>query len=244
MPVVIITGGARRIGRALALRFAERGYDVGITYRRSQAEAEHTLDEIRAHGVRCGIQSCDVADDKALTLGLQRLADDLGTCDVIVSNAGVFPDPQPASSIAPDLVRSTIGVNTMPVLTIAQWYDALLTAQGRTGRLISIGSLGALELWKDRLAYNVSKSALLTMTQALARGMAPAMTVNTVAPGAILLSDDPSPADAAMARTERIPMGRHGNAADIFDAVWFYATASTYITGQLIAVDGGYHLVR
>lgn len=244
MSVVIITGGARRMGRALALRFAERGYDVGITYRRSQEEAMATLDEVRAHGVRCSMQSCDVSDDTALARALQGLADDLGPCDVVVSNAGVFPDPQPAVSIAPDLVRATIGTNTMPVLTIAQWYGALLTAQGRTGRLVSIGSLGALELWKDRLAYNVSKSALLTMTQALARGMAPVMTVNTVAPGAILLSDDPSPADAAMARMERIPMGRHGNADDIFDAVWFYATASTYITGQLIAVDGGYHLVR
>ncbi|MBN9399952.1 MAG: SDR family oxidoreductase ['Candidatus Kapabacteria' thiocyanatum] len=244
MSVVIITGGARRMGRALALRFAERGYDVGITYRRSQEEAMATLDEVRAHGVRCSMQSCDVSDDTALARALQGLADDLGPCGVVVSNAGVFPDPQPAVSIAPDLVRATIGTNTMPVLTIAQWYGALLTAQGRTGRLVSIGSLGALELWKDRLAYNVSKSALLTMTQALARGMAPVMTVNTVAPGAILLSDDPSPADAAMARMERIPMGRHGNADDIFDAVWFYATASTYITGQLIAVDGGYHLVR
>lgn len=232
------------MGRALALRFAERGYDVGITYRRSQEEAMATLDEVRAHGVRCSMQSCDVSDDTALARALQGLADDLGPCGVVVSNAGVFPDPQPAVSIAPDLVRATIGTNTMPVLTIAQWYGALLTAQGRTGRLVSIGSLGALELWKDRLAYNVSKSALLTMTQALARGMAPVMTVNTVAPGAILLSDDPSPADAAMARMERIPMGRHGNADDIFDAVWFYATASTYITGQLIAVDGGYHLVR
>ena len=108
-----------------------------------------------------------------------------------------------------------------------------------------MGSLGAHEIWRDRIAYNVSKSALHTMVQTLARGLAPRISVNSVAPGIIVQPNDVAEHErAGMIGIDRIPMERYGDVADVFDAVWFFATASRYITGQTIIVDGGYHLTR
>ena len=99
-------------------------------------------------------------------------------------------------------------------------------------------------MWRDRIDYNVSKAALLRLVQTLARSVAPDITVNSVAPGAITGGMETTEADAAAVKVGRIPMGRYGTADDVFDAVWFLATASAYITGQTIIVDGGVHLVR
>ncbi|MBU3742254.1 MAG: SDR family oxidoreductase [Candidatus Kapabacteria bacterium] len=243
MPTVLITGGARRLGAAFATAFAARGYDVGITYRTSASAAAATVDACAAAGVQAAMRHCDVADAAALELAVTSLIDELGTPDVIVSNAGIFPDRTSVDRLQVDAVRHAIDVNTLPLVTLAKVYhDCLVTSSVPHGRLISISSLGALEIWRDRLAYNVSKSALLTTVMSLARSAAPRMSVNSVAPGAILMPHEPTSNDAAMLPADRIPMGRHGSADDVMDAVWFFATCSPYVTGQVLTVDGGSHL--
>lgn len=244
MPSVVITGGARRIGGALARAFAQRGYDVGITYHTSADAAHATVLACTQAGVRATAQACDVADERSLVRAFDALVAEHGVPDVVVSNAGVFPDAMSVDALEADIIRRTIDVNTIPLVTLGKAYQRHIRATSGTGRLISISSLGAIETWRDRLPYNVSKSALLAAVHSLARSLAPSIAVNTVAPGAIRIIDEPTEADNAMSRVDRIPMGRHGTTDDIMDAVWFFATCSSYVTGQFLAVDGGYHLTR
>lgn len=244
MPSVFITGGARRIGGALARAFAHRGYDVAITYHTSADAARATIAACTDAGVRAVAHACDVADERTLVQAFNAVVAQHGVPDVVVSNAGVFPDTLSIDALEADIIRRTIDVNTLPLVTLGKAYHHHVRATSGTGRLISISSLGAIETWRDRLPYNVSKSALLAAVHSLARSLAPAIAVNTVAPGAIRILDEPTEADNAMSRIDRIPMGRHGTTDDIMDAVWFFATCSNYITGQFLGVDGGYHLTR
>ncbi|MCX6139949.1 MAG: SDR family oxidoreductase [Candidatus Kapabacteria bacterium] len=244
MPVAWITGGARRIGKGLALRLAERGYDIAFTYNTSSEEARATKEQIESLNRTCIMMQCDVTDSAALSNVLTLFSTGLGLASVVISNAGVFPEPRALHETTNELVEDTLRVNTLPLLTIARTYQVLCQQHNHEGRLISIGSLGAEEIWKDRIAYNVSKSALQTLAHALARSMAPNITVNTVAPGAIAQPQEITENDSSLINPTRIPMQRHGTIDDVFDAVWFFATASPYITGQTITVDGGYRLVR
>ncbi len=257
MSVVFITGGARRIGRRLAECFAAKGWTVGVTYNSSVKAKESLEKQFKLDSVTSAFSRCDVANEAQLLVSLKELSDLLGTPDVIVSNAGVFPDAKPIAETEAQDVLDAIAVNTLPLLTIARWLHAQTSSKSpadahvdahkgapHVRRLIAITSLGAVELWKDRLAYNVSKSALQTMAYSLSRSLAPHITVNSVAPGAIVISDEPSASDTAVTKADRIPMQRYGTADDVFDAVHYFATCSSYITGQLIMVDGGYHRVR
>jgi pteridine reductase len=240
MSVVFITGGGRRLGRAMALGFAERGYDVGITFHTSADEARSAVDAILAMGHRSHAVQADVANEEALQAAFEVLVDELGVPDVVVSNAGVFPDAN--AHVNATEVRAAIDVNTLPLVTLARCIERHPSVGGT--RLVAISSLGGLEIWKDRLAYNVSKSALNTAVRSLARSMAPQVTVNAVAPGAIEQPTERTESDKGLTQLERIPMRRYGTAVDVFEAVWFFSTTTTYITGQILSVDGGYGLVR
>jgi len=242
--VVFITGGARRIGRRLAERFAANGWSVGVTYNASVSEMESLKNQLDGAGIHSAFSQCDVAKEDQLRSSLDVLREHLGPPDVIVSNAGIFPDPKPIASTTPQDVLDAIAVNTLPLLIIARWLHAQLASSDQVRRLVAITSLGAVELWKDRLPYNVSKSAVQTMAYSLSRSLAPHIAVNSVAPGAIVMREEPSDSDTAVTTVERIPMKRYGSADDVFDAVHYFATCSPYITGQLIMVDGGYHRVR
>ena len=245
MPVVWISGGARRLGKGLALRFAERGFDVSLTYRTSMEEAQHVQGEIQALGRACHIAECDVRSESQLRESLDACTRELGVPDVIVSNVGVFPARTPIPMLNEQDLVDALAVNTIPLLTISRVYHELCSSHNTQGRIVSMGSLGAHEIWRNRIAYNVSKSALHTMVQTLARGLAPMISVNSVAPGIIAQPDEIEEHEqAGLISIERIPMHRHGNVDDVFDAVWFFATATPYITGQTVIVDGGYHLTR
>ena len=187
---------------------------------------------------------CDVTDPVMLTDALTRLTDTLGTADVVVSCAGVFPPATAVQDLTEQHVLDTLRVNTLPLLTLSRLYEQQCRQGQRSGRIVVIGSLGAREIWKDRAAYNVSKSALTTLAHSLARSLAPQICLNIVAPGAIAQPLDQRDSDASLVDVSRIPMQRHGEAADVVDAVRYFARCSPYITGQTIVVDGGYGLVR
>jgi len=243
MPIVWITGGARRIGKGLALRMAERGFDVGLTYNSSEKEALITAHEIELLGRRCLPLKCNVADPLALEMAITQFESTLGLANVVISNAGIFPSAKAMNQLNIAELEYTLRVNTLPLAVLAKYFYASCKLAGATGRLISIGSLGAEEIWLDRAAYNVSKSALQTLALSLARSCAPVLTVNTVAPGAITQPEDVTESDAFLIDQSRIPMQRHGTIEDIFSAVFFFSSASSYITGQTIVVDGGHRLV-
>ena len=243
MSTVFITGGAVRIGKRLAQRFAEQGWNVGITFFTSASEADQTVRDLLDRGVKAAAVQCDVKDEQQLQAALETLEREVGTPMVVVSNAGIFPDRRGVDDLTPEALRETLDVNTVPLLTIGRWISAHPAGEGPS-RLISLSSLGGFEIWRDRIDYNVSKTALIRLVETLARALAPSVTVNSVAPGAITEGMETTDADGTAAPVSRIPMGRHGTPDDIFDAVWFLSTASAYITGQTIIVDGGYHLVR
>lgn len=244
MPVVFITGGARRIGRALVERFCAEGYSVFFTFNTSSSDAALLVTELSERGFVVHAIQCDVTIHSSVVNALEVCVHKLGVPSVIVSNAGEFPDPVQISELTEEQLFSTMQTNTFPLLTLSRQYVRLLEQGNLTGRMIAITSVGAFETWKNRTQYNVSKSAQHALMLSIARNVAPRLSVNAVAPGAIVFNSDPTKGDKSAGSVESIPMNRYGTGRDVADAVLFFAKCTTYITGQTIAVDGGYLLTR
>lgn len=235
MSVVYITGGAKRIGKGLTTRFLERGYTVGVLHRSNQDYSSNG----NIHTVHAELTNAAQTRDS-----LNTLKTHIGIPDVLVSNAGIFFDEHAVDNHLIAQMQDAFAINTLPLVTLASWYKEVLEEAHTQGRIVAISSLGAFEVWANRIAYNVSKTALVSTVNSLARSLAPTISVNSVAPGAIVFPDEHTAADTIVSRLKNIPMNRYGTADDVFDAVWFFSTASRYITGQHVMVDGGYHLTR
>lgn len=244
MPVAFVIGGARRLGRSITQRLASQGYDVGITYNSSGDLAASLQSEVELHGCRLTHVQCDVRSEQQLKHAWTQLTTDLGLPAVVIVAAGVFPDPQHPGTISSEQFIDTMRINTLPLILLTGIYATVCDEAKTTGRVISLGSLGATEIWKNRLLYNASKAAARTSALSLARSLAPTLSVNIVAPGAISQPHDMTDVDKRLIPAERIPMQRHGSDQDVCDAVMFFTSAPHYITGQTIYVDGGYGLTR
>ncbi|MCS7176616.1 MAG: SDR family oxidoreductase [Candidatus Kapabacteria bacterium] len=238
MPTAIITGGTRRLGKALAENFARQGWNVVIHYYRSEEGAQE-LEQVlpQRYGIRAMRIQADLRKPNEVWHAFREIVEQLGPPDVLVNNAAVFPPEHTLTDLTPGLWEETLSTNLTACLYTSQAFAAF---QQGEGRIINVASLGGLRTWRHRAAYNVSKAALLQLTKNLALELAPRITVNAVCPG--LLRIDPQ--DPEFVPVDRIPSRRYGNASDVFEAVYFFATATSYITGQWLIVDGGYHLVR
>ncbi|HYF03539.1 MAG TPA: SDR family oxidoreductase [Patescibacteria group bacterium] len=242
MPSVLITGAGKRLGRAFALGFARNGWDVIVHYNSSRDGALKTVEEIKALGRNAIAVIADVADKKELQRAFEKGADKCGIPDCVVSNAGVLPMRSGLQEISAALWQNTFDINVTSHLYLAQIYDdALKSFKKESGRFVTLASLGGREIWKERIPYNTSKAATIQLSKALARELAPRVAVNCVCPGAILVAGEPNANEKMMVPADRIPMQRYGTAEDVFDAVYFFATCSPYITAQTLTVDGGYH---
>ncbi len=185
----------------------------------------------------CAVQA-DVQSPTAMAEAFGRAHEELGKFTVLVNNAGVFPDPTPLHEIDEAFWDMVLNTNLRSQLTASREF--LKVSTGRGSRIVNFASLGGIEVWKERIPYNVSKAGVIQLTKALARELAPDIAVNAIAPGLIDIPDEPGELTVPAAR---IPMQRYGSADDIFDAVWFFSTGSPFITGQILVVDGGQHLV-
>lgn len=239
---VLITGSGRRIGRALALRFAERGWRIALHYGSSGERARDTLRQVEELGAEALLLQADVRQRDEVRRMVSQAYEKFGSIDVLVNNAGIYPPAVPVAEVSEDLWRSVMETNVYGEFFAAQAVGERMLEMGTEGRIVNFSSLGAYQIWKDRVAYNVSKAAVVGLTRALARALAPKITVNSVAPGAIELPDDPSP--GGLLPADRIPMRRYGTTDDIFRAVWFFAVEATYITGQTLIVDGGLNIAQ
>lgn len=239
---VLITGSGRRIGRALALRFAERGWRVGLHYGSSEKRARQTLEEVRALGADAILLHADIRNRDQVRGMVTEAYAHFGSIDVLVNNAGIYPPATPIADVEEELWRSVLETNLYGEFFAAQAVAERMMADGTRGRIVNLSSLGAYQIWKDRIPYNVSKAAVVQLTRALARALAPTITVNSVAPGVIELPEDPSP--GRLLPADRIPMRRYGTTDDIFRAVWFFAVDAGYITGQTLIVDGGLNIAQ
>ena len=233
--VALVTGGAKRLGRASALALAEAGADVAITFRKSGKEAEKTVADLRKAGGRALAVRCDVTNPKSVAAAIKKVVKKFGGIDILVNNAGNY---------------ETVDFED---LTLAQWdaifasnvrgpflvsQTALKYLRKRQGRIVNLGSLGGLRPWADHAHYCSSKAALHMLTKVMAKALAPEISVNCVAPGMIDLGEKAA-AGFMRRMAKQTPMQRNGSGEEIAAAVLFFAIAPEFITGQVLFVDGG-----
>jgi NAD(P)-dependent dehydrogenase (short-subunit alcohol dehydrogenase family) len=233
----LVTGAAKRIGRSIALALAEAGANVAITFRESQVEAEATAVELAGFNVEAYAVRCDLLDPEEIRQAVASVVEEFGQLDLLVNNAGMFAS-EALEAIQPEQWDAMFHTNTRAPFLVAQAaYPHLRAAQGR---ILNIGSLGGIHPWATHAHYCTSKAALHMLSQTMAKAWAPEISVNCIAPGMIVQGEV---GEAYVHFAEKTPMQRNGTAADVAAVALFFATGPHFITGQLIAVDGGLGLV-
>jgi NAD(P)-dependent dehydrogenase (short-subunit alcohol dehydrogenase family) len=245
----LITGAARRLGRASALALAEAGADVAITFKNSAQEARKTVVDLSGFGVRAFALRCDVTDEASVREMMKDAGRELGRIDILVNNAANYE----AGEFEKLTLRQWDAIfasNTRAPFLVSR--EALKWMRRKRGnatnagagspeieaKIINIGSLGGLRPWATNAHYCSSKAALHMLTRVMAKALAPEIAVNAVAPGMIDLGEK-SAAGFMRRMAKQTPMGRNGRGEEIARAVLFFATAPQFITGQILAVDGG-----
>ena len=230
---VLVTGAAKRIGRAIAIALAERGASVAITYLASQTEAEKAVRALATHDVDALAIRCDLRDPKSIQETMTAVIEEFGQLDLLVNNAGIFAS-EPLEAISVEQWDAMFTTNTRAPFLMAKAAHPHLKAT--KGRILNIGSLGGLHPWATHAHYCTSKAALHMLSKTMAKAWAPEISVNCIAPGMIVQGE----VDEAYEHFARkTPMQRNGTAHDVAAAAIFFATAPHFITGQLLAVDGG-----
>jgi 3-oxoacyl-[acyl-carrier protein] reductase/pteridine reductase len=233
--VALVTGGAKRLGRAAALVLAQAGADVAITYLSSEKEVQRTRKEIEKNAGRVLAIRCDVTDLNSVSAAVKKTESGFGGLDILVNNAGTY-ETVSFEDLTLQQWDSIFGVNVRGPFLVSQ--TALPYLRRRKGRIINLGSLGGLRAWSSHAHYCSSKAALHMLTKAMAKALAPEIAVNCVAPGMIDLGE--KAAAAFMSRmAKQTPMRRNGTGDDVAAAILFFATAPSFITGQTLYVDGG-----
>lgn len=234
----LVTGGSRGIGAAVALRLAELGADVAVTFVSAKERAEEVVEEVRARGGRGMAIAADNTDAAAVVRAVDQAVTEFGRLDILVNNAGIFPYGL-IDDVSLDEVDRTLAIHTRAVYIASQ---AAVRHMTEGGRIVSIGSSLAERVPYPGVAlYSMSKSALIGFTKGLARDLGErGITANVVHPGST--NTEMNPADGGTSDDERalIPLGRYGDVADIANAVAFLAgSGGRHVTGATITVDGG-----
>src|SRR5579863_7565198 len=238
----LITGGAKRLGRASALALAQAGADVAITFRNSAAEAQQTVANLSTLGVRAFALRCDITDEASVRSMMKDAGRELGRIDILVNNAANYETAE-FELLTVKQWDAIFASNTRGPFLVSRealkWMRRRGKGQGKIeAKIINMGSLGGLRPWATHAHYCSSKAALHMLTKVMAKALAPEIAVNAVAPGMIDLGE--KSAAAFMRRmAKQTPMLRNGRGDEIAQAVLFFATAPQFITGQILAVDGG-----
>lgn len=232
----LVTGAARRVGRAIALAVAGRGADVVIHYKSSVAEARETVELIERLGRRASAIQSDLAEPDQV----ERLADcavkAFGKIDVLVNSAAIFRRT-PLEQLTVQDWDQFLRVNLTGPFFLARRLGLLMRRQG-TGKIINVADVAGITPWADFLPYSVSKGMVMTMTQGLAKALAPEVQVNAVVPGTVLPAEEYGEQERE-AIIRRTLLKRIGDPADIAQTVLFLVEGSDFMTGQVVVVDGG-----
>ena len=231
--VALVTGSAKRLGRAVALRLAEEGADVVIHYRASAENAQSAVAEIE----RFGRRGCAIVADLTNVAEIKRLFDEtvkqFGRLDILVNSAANFL-PSSIISTTEEVWDGSLDTNVKAPFFCAQAAAPLL--RRTRGTIINFADTGGLLGWPGYIAHSVSKAGVVMLTKVLAKVLAPEVRVNAIAPGTITMPGDPPEWEADFIKLA--PLRRTGAPSDIVDAVVFLIH-SKFITGQVLVVDGG-----
>jgi NAD(P)-dependent dehydrogenase (short-subunit alcohol dehydrogenase family) len=231
--VALVTGSAKRLGRAVALRLAEEGADVVIHYRSSKAEAESAVAEIEKMGRRAVAIAADVGKVEEIKRLFDETAKYFGRLDILVNSSANFL-PASIVSTTEEVWDASLNTNLRAPFFCAQAAAPLLRRTG--GIIINFADTGGLLGWPGYIAHSVSKAGVVMLTRVLAKALAPEVRVNAIAPGTITMPGDPPEWEAEFVKLA--PLRRTGTPRDISDAALFLIH-SKFITGQILAVDGG-----
>jgi pteridine reductase len=231
--VALVTGSAKRLGRAVALRLAREGADVVVHYHSSAAEAREVVTEIEALGRRAMALAADLARGSDIQTLFRQAADHFGRLDILVNNAANFLHTEFASTTE-RLWAQSLDTNLKAPFFCAQAAAPLL--KQTHGVIINFADLGGLLAWPGYIPHCISKAGVIMLTRCLAKELAPDVRVNALAPGTITMPGDPSEWETDYVRLA--PLRRTGTPNDVADAVIYLINAS-FVTGQVLVLDGG-----
>lgn len=236
--VTLITGAAKRVGAGIAEHLAARGMRLAIHYNRSRAEAEALAARLSAdYGIEALTLQADLRDVAVLPLLVDSVLDHFGRLDALVNNASAFY-PTPVDEVSPEQWDDLLNTNLRAPFFLAQ--AAATALRNSQGAIVNIADIYGERPLANYLPYSVSKAGLIMLTKGLAKDLGPAIRVNAVAPGVALWAESKHPAEGTrqgiLAKTA---LKRAGSPADVAAAVAFFLLDAPYVTGQVLAVDGG-----
>ena len=234
--IALVTGGAHRVGKAIALALARSGTHVAITYNSSADEAQTTLAEIRQSGVKAAAFQCDQTQLEPIDALFAALRQEFDHLDILINSAAIM-ERRPALEVSPADWERVINTNLRGPFFIAQAAAKWMRESGQAGSIINLADLSALHPWPGYITHVIGKSGLVAMTQTLALALAPTIRVNAIAPGTILKPDDWDETRWQHV-VEALPLNRSGSISEVAEAVLF-CLHSDFITGQVIVLDGG-----
>lgn len=235
---ILITGGAVRIGRAISLFLAEKGANIALHYRASETAARKIKEEIEKIGVRCNLYQADLSKaDEAK--GLIEQIENRESLFGLVNNAAIFEDSDIHNTELTDW-QMHLDINLSAPFLLSQAFFQAVNGRNSKGRIVNLLDWRAQKPGADHLPYTISKSALAALTRSLAVAMAPSVAVNGIALGAILPPIDGADTSNIL---DKVPMKRWAQLDEVGETIYFLLTGPSYITGGIIPLDGGRHLV-
>ena len=232
-PLALVTGAAHRLGKSFALTLAQHGFDILLHYHHSLDAALLTKREIESYGRRVTLAQADLTEPEEI----RSLISNLQSLDVLVNSAAFMPAGN-VDALSIENWDTSLDLNLRAPFLLSQAASKKMTDGGL---IVNITDVGAQKAWSRYPSYTVSKAALESLTKILARGLAPKIRVNAIAPGLVLQSDIVPPEEWERL-IQRVPLKRPARPEEIASALEFLLK-NEYITGQVIVVDGGYSLV-
>jgi pteridine reductase len=233
--VALVTGAGRRLGRALAAGLAGRGMVLAIHHHSSSGGAEALREEVAAAGGRAECFAADLTDPRAARALPGQVVEKFGRLDVLVNSAAVMQRLD-FERTTPEQYDAILDLNLRSVFFCTQGAAAALRAA--RGKVVNLADLAGLQPWPGFAAHSVSKAGVVMLTKVLARSLAPEVTVNAIAPGAVLVPEEYDAEERArLARAA--PLGRLGSPDDVVGALLYLLEAADFVTGEVLTVDGG-----